>query len=339
MGCDVEVLVRTPFVSQGQCRYGDVVLRRLWSPRKAGLEALVHTVLGVLYAGFRRPAILHIHAVGPAIVTPLARFLRLKVVVTHHGPDYDREKWGPFARRVLQAGELFGMRHANARIAISQGIADLIRSKYKKDSELIPNGVVVQEQTLESEKVLALGLKPGRYFVQVGRFVPEKRQLDLIEAYRAISPCEWKLALAGAISTDAYSNEVRSAALSAGVVLTGFLKGTALQQLYSHAGAFVLPSSHEGLPIALLEALSYGLPVIASNIPANVEVGLEDSSYFPVGDVGALSNAMRDLIQRPIYENERCLRREFVARQFNWDLIAERTFRLYQSVSGNGCVG
>src|SRR6185312_5078097 len=110
MGCDVEVIVRTPFTPPNARSFGAVRLRRLWAPERAGFEALVHSFIGVLYAGVTRPDILHIHAVGPAIVTPIARLLGLRVVVTHHGPDYDRDKWGRFARWVLQTGEHVGMR-------------------------------------------------------------------------------------------------------------------------------------------------------------------------------------------------------------------------------------
>ena len=117
------------------------------------------------------------------------------------------------------------MRYANARIAISKGIGDLIKRKYDLDAEVIPNGVAAVAPRLETDYIRSLGLEPGKYFVQVGRLVPEKRQLDLIRAYQAISPCDWKLVIVGALATDAYSREVKAAADSPGVVLTGFLKG------------------------------------------------------------------------------------------------------------------
>src|SRR6185436_1261331 len=142
----VDVLVRSPYHPKSKPpSYRGVRLKRLWSPRGGSLETLVHTLLGVLYAGLMRPDVLHIHAVGPALFTPLARLLGLRVVVTHHGPDYDREKWGVFAPWILRTGERFGMRYANARIVISKVIADLVRDKYAADSYLIPNGVAAVE--------------------------------------------------------------------------------------------------------------------------------------------------------------------------------------------------
>lgn len=333
-GCEVEVLVRTPFVPKQQRNFGAIRLRRIWSPRSPGLEALVHSVLGVMYAGIARPDLLHIHAIGPALVTPIARLLGLRVVVTHHGPDYDRDKWGPFARWTLRTGERLGMRYAHARIAISRVIAELIRARFGCESDLIPNGAVPAVLQSQTDEIERYGLERGRYFLQVSRIVPEKRQLDLIEAFAAARPMGWKLALVGNVGTDEYARRVRTAAAAAGVVLTGFRNGVALQQLYSHAGVFVLPSSHEGLPIAILEALSYGLPVLASNIPANLEIGLPESSYFPVADTGALASHLAAFATQPELPSAREARRRWVAATYDWGRIAQQTYAVYRRVLG-----
>jgi glycosyltransferase involved in cell wall biosynthesis len=332
LGCNVEVFVRTPFVPRKQHRFGSIRLRRIWAPRWTGLEALVHSVICVCYAGFLRPDILHIHAVGPAIVTPIARLFGLRVVVTHHGPDYDRDKWGRFARWVLRTGESVGMRYSHARIAISKVIFDLIQVNYGCQAELIPNGVIPAVRQSRTEHVLRHDLVPGQYFLQVSRMVPEKRQLDLIRAYASARPHSWRLALVGGLDSAPYSREIVAAARSEGVVLTGFLTGVALQQMYSHAGAFVLPSSHEGLPIVLLEALSYGLPVLASDIPAHLEIGLDRSSYFAVGDVAALARGLTTFAQATPDEQARLSRTLQIATLYDWDRIAAKTLAVYQHV-------
>lgn len=330
LGCEVEVLVRSPFVPRERTQFGPIRLRRLWSPRTAGLEALVHSLLGVFYAIGARPDLLHVHAVGPALVAPIARLFGVRVVVTHHGPDYDRDKWGRFARWVLKAGERAGMRHANVRIVISRVIADMVQAKYGVATQIIPNGVPPAALQSSTEHVERYGVAPGRYFLQVSRIVPEKRQLDLIAAYAAAKPPGWKLVLVGGLDATAYSRKVEEAAAAAGVVLAGYLNGVPLQQLYSHAGAFVLPSSHEGLPIALLEALSYGLPVLASDIPANLEIALEEHSYFPLGDIVALAQRMTTLSGGNDSEADRATRRQFVARNYDWDNVAQQTLLAYR---------
>jgi glycosyltransferase involved in cell wall biosynthesis len=331
LGCDVEVLVRTPFVPRDHKSLGTIRLRRIWAPKTSGWEAMVHSLLGVLYAAFARPDVLHIHAIGPAIVTPLARFLGLRVVVTNHGPDYERDKWGAFPKWVLRTGERLGMRSAHARIAISRIIAGLVRDKYGSACDLIPNGAVPVELESATEVIERLGLQPGRYVLHVGRIVAEKRQLDLIEAFTRAKLPGWKLALIGTGGGE-YGQRVKAAAAQHGVVLGGFQRGRALAQLYSHAGMFVLPSSHEGLPIALLEALSYGLPVLASDIPANLDMGLPAASYFPLGDVEKLAGRLTELGREPISDVERENRRVWVTEHYDWGRIAKQTLDVYNRV-------
>jgi glycosyltransferase involved in cell wall biosynthesis len=334
LGCDVEVIVRSPYVPRGQTTFGAIRLRRLWSPRTSGLEALVHSLLGVLYAACSRPDILHVHAVGPSIVTPLARLLGLRVVVTHHGPDYNRDKWGPLARWILRVGERFGMRYANECIAISGVIVEDVRRNFGRVAVQIPNGVTIAPKLSATDVVSRLGLVPGRYFLQVSRMVPEKRQLDLIDAFARARPAGWQLALVGGLDATDYSARVRTAAAQPGVHLTGFMGGTDLQQIYSHAGAFVLPSTHEGLPIALLEALSYGLRTVASDIPANLEVDLGAANYFPVGNVDALAATLRAVAASQEEEGASAARIRRVREHYSWDDVAERTMTVYRSVLG-----
>jgi glycosyltransferase involved in cell wall biosynthesis len=333
LGCEVEVAVRTPFCSKNTPkRWRGITLKRIWAPRTGGLEPLVHTLLATCYAAVRRPDILHIHAVGPALMTPLARWLGLRVVVTHHGPDYDREKWGGFARWILRLGESLGMRFSNERIVISQTIEQLVESKYHARTSLIPNGVRARPTARSTGALAKFGLTPQRYVLQVSRFVPEKRQLDLIDAFAAAGLEGWHLVLVGGCDeTDGYCARVaKRAGEVPGVTLTGFRAGRDLHELYSHAGMFVLPSSHEGLPLVLLEALSYGLPVVASAIPAHLEVALEKDHYFPQGDVTALATRLRERANATVSEAESRRLRRWVATTYDWDEIARQTLAVYQ---------
>ena len=334
LGCTVEALVRSPFVASDVRSFGSIRIRRLWSPRVPRVEAFLHSFVGVIYAGIARPDILHIHGVGPAIFTPIARLLGLRVVVTHHSRDYEREKFSRFARWVLRLGERAGMRYAHARITVSKTVADLVLSQYGQDSYLIPNGVAVAERSIDAEHVHRFDLQPGHYFLQVSRMDPGKRQLDLIRAYASAAVQGWRLALVGALDDGRYSQQVRTAAKQADVVLTGYLRGEPLKQLYSHAGMFVLPSAHEGLPIVLLEALSYGLPVVASDIPGNLEIDLESASYFPLGDISALATKLRQLAQT-VRDSECTARRLSLARKYDWDRIAAQTLLVYRTVNGD----
>ena len=342
IGCDIEVVVRDSYQpKENPDVWNAIHFTRLWCPRKKSSEAIVHTFLGVLYAAWRRPDVLHIHAVGPALLTPLARLLGLSVVVTHHGQDYQRQKWGRLARWTLKFGERCGMHFAHQRIVISSVIRTLVVAEYGRDSVLIPNGVNVPVLPATRAAPETFGLVPGKYVLLVSRLVPEKRHLDLIRAFAAAGLDGWKLVLVGACDhPDAYARSVLDAAAdTSGVVCTGFQSGLALRELYAHAGIFVLPSSHEGLPIALLEALSYGLPAIASDIPANLEVRNAGVSFYPLGDVNTLAQALRARALAGHDAARARAVRQHVADRYRWHTIACSTRLVYESVLAGRAAG
>ncbi|MES9871724.1 MAG: glycosyltransferase family 4 protein [Candidatus Sedimenticola sp. 6PFRAG7] len=334
-GCRVTVAMRAPYVPEGLAsKWRGVRIIKLWSPHSRGLEAILHTFIGILYAGFLRPDVVHLQAIGPALMTPIARLLGLRVVVTHHGPDYDRQKWGPFAKFVLQMGERFGMRWSQARIVISKTIANMVFHKHGKEADLIPNGVVLPELDDAQETLDDYDLEPGKYVLIVSRLVPEKRHDDLIEAFAGAGLEGYKLVIVGSSDhPDDYSRRIeRMGNEIPGVVMTGFQSGEALRQLFSNAGLFVLPSSHEGLPIALLEALSYGLPVVASDIPANLEVELPEHRYFPLGDIEQLRNRIVEALGVEWTMKDRESTREEVSAKYDWQEISRKTLEVYRRV-------
>lgn len=335
LGCDVTVIVRSSYQpAEVGPEWRKVHFHPIWAPRSKSLEAIVHSFLGVLYAAIKRPDILHIQAIGPALVTPLARMLGLRVVVTHHGPDYDRQKWGKLAKTALRLGEYCGMHFANSRIAISDVIRKLVRSHHERECALIPNGVELPDLHGGIETLKKFDLQPQRYVLLVSRFVPEKRHHDLIRAFADAKLSGWKLVLVGSADhPDEYTQSVLEAAEQIpNVVCTGFQSGMALKELYMHAGLFVLPSSHEGLPIALLEAMSYGLRVIASDIPANLEIDCGDIDYFPTGDIPMLASILKIRAEEKQAEEEHNRLRNFVQDRYRWRDVARRTFSLYKDV-------
>lgn len=334
-GWRVDAIARTAYVPPTAPRtWKGIRIIRLWAPRSRSFETMLHTTLGVLYAAFSRPDILHIQAIGPGLLAPLAKLCGLRVVFTHHGPDYDRQKWGRAARWFLELGERLGVKFADATIVISQTIQTMVAAKYRAAAHLIPNGVSAVDVPATATALERFGLTAQRYVLLVSRLVPEKRHLDLIAAFQQAGLDDWKLVIVGSADhQDAYGAAVRQAAREQPrVIMAGFQSGLALSELYAHAGLFVLPSSHEGLPIALLEALSFGLPVVASDIPANLEVGLAAEHHFPLGDVRQLSLRLRDFAARPFDAAQRAATRAWVLEKYSWEKVAQSTDAVYRSV-------
>jgi glycosyltransferase involved in cell wall biosynthesis len=338
LGARVTAIGRSPYRPSGGLKeWQGVEIRWLASPRTQGVEALIHTFIGVLYAGVRRPDILHVHAIGPWLWLPLAKLLGLRVVVTHHGQDYLREKWNAPARLLLRLGERLGVTCADERVVISHALREMVQAKYGRGSVLIPNGVGnlrrVSSRTLLDKYQLA----PQRYIIQVSRLVPEKRQHDLITAFKAARLPGWKLVLVGgAQGSQCYAEKLRKLCEGdASIVMTGFLQPLEVEELLSHAGIFALPSSHEGLPIALLEAMKLGIPVLASDISPNIEVGLAAENYFPLGDIQALTARLLELSAATDEQRELMAERlRSSCGRYDWDVIAKTTLQVLEGVAG-----
>ena len=334
-GCEVFVVTRKPYVDASNRIYRGVNLIPLGCPKNKSLEAFSHTLRGVMAARKLSPTVLHIHGIGPSLLVPLARLLKLKVVMTNHGPDYNRDKWGILAKSVLRLGERLGSRWANGVICISDPIAADIQKRHGTIATVIPNGVNLPPLCETQESLDEYGLTKNQYVLSVGRFVPEKGFHDLIEAFHALQPVGWKLVIVGrADHEDNYSSRLKAMAQSnANVILPGFLKGKPLQELYAHAALFVLPSYHEGLPIVLLEAMSYGLDCIASGIPANRNIPFGEDRFFEPGNIAQMSALMARRIEAPLSEEEKGAMRRLVAETYNWESIAEKTISVYHTVA------
>ncbi|MFD6318175.1 glycosyltransferase family 4 protein [Methylorubrum populi] len=357
LGCEVEVIVRSAYVDAASPRtWHGIRLTRLWSPRRSGIETFLHSLLGVLRAGVSRPDILHIHGIGPALFTPLARLLGLRVVVTHHSPNYEHEKWGAGARTLLRLGEQVAMRWAHGRITVSTFLAEAMRRRYGVAIEVIPNGIATPRILSSTGTLTAYGLSPGRYVLSVARIDPVKRQLDLIAALtRQAQPAApvlvsaegggddgfepaggepWRLALVGGADhgTEYARAVAEAAAASAEVVMLGYQSGDALAELFSHAGAFAMVSSHEAQPIAVLEAMSYGCPLILSDIPAHHEIAPPGTIFVTPGDVAGLSARVAAIASGHDTETVTAADRARVAERHDWRAIARRTLQVYRTV-------
>ena len=329
-GFDVTVIRRTDYVKDDLKEWKGVKLVNIDSPKKKSFEAIIHTFRAINEAKRLKADILHIHAIGPALLVPYAKILGMKVIFTHHGPDYDRDKWGFAAKTMLKLGERMGCMFADEVIVISDVIRNLIKWKYNRTSHvhLIYNGVSQPEICDYPEYFNELGIEKGKYILGMCRFVPEKNLHHLVEAFTKVKSRneveDIKLVLAGDTDfEDDYSRNLKEMARKNGVVLTGFIKGKKLHSLLTNCLCYCLPSSHEGLPIALLEAMSYGVKVIVSDIPANKEVGLPESDYFPVGNVDALTEKLKTVVNQPLQHID------YDMKKYDWEKIADQVRDVY----------
>jgi glycosyltransferase involved in cell wall biosynthesis len=326
---DIEVLARRPYLPGPPRTFRGVRVTPRAAPKGRTTEAIISTASAVLYARRKRARAVHIHAVGPALVAPLARALGMKVIFTHHGADYNRAKWGKFAKHMLRTGERLGIRSAHAVIAVSPSLASELKEKFPQYADKIrhiPNGAPTLPDDGDADSILSkLGLGRGEYILAVGRLVPEKGFHDLIEAHRKSRADKKLLIVGGADHESMYSKGLRSHA-GPDVIFAGVQTRAVLKHLYENADRFVLPSFHEGLPIAAMEAGISGCPIVLSGIAPNRDIGLPARNYFAPGNVDELAQALAcsssDLRVDP----------DFFRRTYDWDEIAARTLEVYRAV-------
>ena len=330
-GHNVTVATRSPYVKKKIPYWQEVKLCHLYAPHSKSFEAIVHTFLAILKAKSLGVDILHIHAVGPGLMVPFAKSIGHKVVFTHHGPDYKRQKWGKIAKTILVLGEYLASKYADEVITISKEIQNLLKVKYDRKSNLIFNGVTIPLKSKRTDFLEKLSIKPQNYIFSAARFVPEKGLHDLIEAFKSIKG-DWQLVIAGdADHETAYSKRLKELAQQdKRIILTGYVTGEELNQLFTNARLFVLPSYYEGLPIALLEAMSYDLPVLVSDISANKEVPLEDKNcFFRCGDIRNLEEKIKFQLQNPVSDELLAHYKKLLNSVFNWKIISDQTIDVY----------
>jgi glycosyltransferase involved in cell wall biosynthesis len=330
MGLDITVVTRTSYIDPSKTDYRGVRLVSLYSPRLPAVEAFWHTLSSVIYAARKKFAIIHFHAIGPSLLSPLARLLGMRVIVTHHGQDYLRKKWGIIVRSALKLGEKTGLRFADKVIVLSGYIRQrIVKRNGSKKIYVIPNGFPHCIKAAATDFLEKIRVKKLGYILYVGRLVQEKGIDDLIDAFRSLASNGIKLVIAGGSDRkSAFSRRLVAENEGESIVFAGSVTGGNLRQLYSHARLFVLPSYHEGISLALLEALGYGLDVLASDIPANKDIGLSDDCFFITGDVGDLASKITAKLEKaPEPRNY-----DSIAKKYDWESIARKTFELYKDI-------
>ncbi|GAA4594127.1 glycosyltransferase family 4 protein [Planotetraspora phitsanulokensis] len=337
-GHQVTVYCRDNYVPERRDALDGMRLRHMPTVGTKHLDALAHSLVSTMAAVGAGHDIVHYHALGPGLCAPLPRYLSgARVVQTIHGRDDRRQKWGGTAKAVLRSARWLSERVPDAVIGVSREISEEYVAARDRLTVYIANGVERPAPTISPRPVLDRGLRPGRYVLFVGRLVPEKAVDVLIKAFSGV-PGDIRLAITGGSSfTDDYVSNLHDlAAADPRVHMLGYVYGEELASLYRHAAVYVQPSYLEGLPLALLEAASYGLPTIASSLGCHREVIAEEGPggrLFDQGDERHLREVLTQVLANLDHEAEHGrIRGEDVLRRYSWDVAADMTEALYHRV-------
>lgn len=333
-GMDIIVFCRKRYCSQIRKQYRGMRIVYIPSINTKHLDAISYSFFATIAALFMGCDTFWFHALGPSIMTWLPKFFKKKIICTVHGLDWKRDKFGKFASKVLKLGEQFIAGYADEIIVLNHMDADYFYHIYKRECRVIPNGVIVQSKRKSNEIVEKYGLKADSYFLFASRIVPEKKLECLIKAYRRITT-DKKLVVAGkGVHTDIYENEMRKLASGdSNIIFTGFVSGNCLEELYSNAYAYILPSTIEGQSLGLLEAMSYGNTCIVSDIAENACVTRQCGLTFKSGNDVDLAKQLKYVLENEERKNE--LGRnamELCLKEHKWEDVIRQTVEIFEKV-------
>ena len=297
---------------------------------KKGLDALIYSFFASIKALFGKYDVLHYHAEGSCAMLWIPHIFKKKIIVTIHGLDWQRSKWGGFATRYIKFGEKLAAKYADEIIVLSKGVQDYFKKTYNRDTNFIPNGVnkpVIREANEINKK---WNLKKDDYILFLARIVSENGLHYLIEAYKQLNT-DKKLVIAGGASyTNDYLQDINEMVKPDNrIIMTGFVQGEILDELFSNCYLYCLPSDVEGMPISLLEAMSYGCNCLVSTIEENVQVPNNYATNFQKSDVNDLKIRLRECLDGK-NRKEKNVISEYVLKKYNWQDVTEKTEELYE---------
>lgn len=313
--------------------YKGVKLKKVFTIDKKGLAAMTSSFFATLKILFSKAEVVHYHAEGPcAWMWIIKWFSRKRIIATIHGLDWQRAKWGGFATKYIKYGEKTAVKYADEIIVLSKNVQNFFKKEYNRETIFIPNGV--SKPTIVKPEIIKekYGLDKDSYILFLGRMVPEKGIHYLIDAFNNIK-ADKKLVIAGGASdTDSYYQELKDKAKdNKNIIFTGFVQGQVLDELYSNAYIYSLPSNLEGMPLSLLEAMSYGNCCLTSDIDECAEV-LEDKGVtFRKSNVEDITKALQDLCNnKEKVKKYKDNAQEFILSKYNWDDVVDKTLKLYE---------
>lgn len=313
--------------------YKGIKLKTVPTIEKKGLAAVSSSFFAALCCAFGKYDVVHIHAEGPAFFCWLPKLFHKRVIVTVHGIDWQREKWkSGFGSKFIHKGEKNAVKYADEIIVLSKGVQDYFEKIYGRKTVFIPNGVSNHIERKPQVIKNKFGLDKDEYILFLGRLVPEKGIKYLIEAFKQVDT-EKKLVIAGGSSdTSEFENEMKEIAKEdKRILFTGFVQGQELEELYSNAYVYALPSDLEGMPLSLLEAMSYGNCCLVSDIPECAEVVEDKALIFKKADVKDLQSKLQDACDHSEkVDAHKKQAADFICSKYNWDEIVQATLKLYR---------
>lgn len=310
--------------------YKGINIKTVFTINKKGLDALIYSFLASVRVAFGKYDCIHYHAEGSCAMLWIPHLFGKRTVVTIHGLDWQRSKWGGFATKYIKFGEKCAAKYADEIIVLSKSVQKYFKDTYNRDTNFIENGVnkpTIKESNIIKEKY---GLEKDDYILYLARIVPEKRLDLLIDAFRNVKTNKKLVIAGGASHTNDFFDEIKGKARQDDkIIMTGFVQGEELEELFSNTYLYCLPSDVEGMPISLLEAMSYGKNCLVSDIDENVQVCGKYGTTFKKSNLDDLTDKLNSCLNGENRFDEKTIS-DYILDKYNWEDVVEKTEKLYR---------
>lgn len=319
------VFRRKPYLKRmndNDVRFEKIEFIDLPSTKIKGFESLLHSFISTIYVAFTGCDIVHYHNIGPAVFSPILKIINIPILLTYHSANYEHEKWGFLAKKFLKFCEWVSLSCADRIIFVNKFQMEKYSDDIRKKSIYIPNGVDFRNKSENDFFLKKFGLNDSTYILAVGRLTPEKGFDVLTKAFNIASLDNIKLVIAGASDNEPLYQDALIKNSNGNIIFTGYANEEELNQLYSNAALFVLPSYNEGFPLVLLEAMSFSLDVLVSDIPATRILCLDEDCYFQTGNYEQLASKISERLKFKKNYN-------YNLSMYNWNHVAKQTAMVY----------
>lgn len=332
MDNDIKITVyrRKPYVKSNG-KFDNIYFVDLVSTKIRGFETFFHSFISSISVFIKKPDVVHYHNIGPALFSPIPKIRKIPVVLTYHSANYEHDKWGWFARKLLRYSERVALKTADKIIFVNKYQMEKYDGNIRKKSLYLPNGINDLPLSSNTNYLDEIGVEKEKYILSVGRITKEKGFDTLIKAYKLAQKNGFKLVIAGGVEFENnYMKELRELGKGVDVIFTGYTYGDKLYQLYTYAGLYVLASRNEGFPLVLLEAMKYGLDVVVSDIPATHLVDLKKEDYFEVENPEMLAEKISERVKSVKH-------RKYDLKKYDWNELARQMSSVFRQVIGGKC--
>ena len=330
---DIEITVyrRKPYVKMNGKNFEHISFIDLPSTKIKGFEPFFHSLISSISVLIKKPDVVHYHNIGPALFSPIPKIRKIPIVLTYHSPNYEHDKWGCFARKLLMYSEKIALKMADRIVFVNKFQMEKYDEDTRKKSLYLPNGINDLSISKNTDYLDGIGVEKEKYILSVGRITKEKGFDTLIKAYKLAQKNGFKLVIAGGVEFESnYMKELQKLSEGENVIFTGYIYGDKLHQLYTYAGLYVLASRNEGFPLVLLEAMKYGLDVIVSDIPATHLVDLNRDDYFELENIEMLAEKISERVSV-------VKKRKYDLEKYDWNEVARKMSFLFRQVVGGKC--